>query len=85
MDAFALSEHLTAYLQEHVAGRSTLTLGGQHYEALTDEDYRAHGFDPGDPDFLLIRRTSDGEVFEFWVQAGAQPVRKPLAEELAAL
>lgn len=77
--AVTLSGHLAAYLTEHLASRVTLTLGGEHYDAVPAEDYGALGYPVDEPDLMLLRCTGDGAVFEVWVTAGALPAHRPVA------
>ena len=76
--AFALSTHLNDHLFEYIASQEVLILGCERYIPLLDpQDYPDPGVPGYDGGTLLLRRDSDGAVFEVWAQAGAAPALRP--------
>lgn len=67
-----LAGHVSGYLADILAGRlGVFRLGGEAFRAGSLEDAESLGWDADDP-VLLIRRESDGALFEVTVDVDAR-------------
>lgn len=79
-----IDHDLSGHLSQYVAGKLSDTwgafdLGGERFRMGTLDEARSLGWSDEDPQ-LLIRRESDGALFEVEVEVTAQPASAAMTE-----
>jgi hypothetical protein len=79
-DKFRVEGLFAQALFEHVAWSYDLTLLGEKFALLDEDELKARGYDPNATDLLIVKRVSDGKCFELEIDvtaSEADPVIDP--------